>query len=298
MNRLLRSATSFLLVTLMMSLTVLTSPFPSASANANAIQNSKEKAPDKRVKVLKGEAVKQLIQERRRTNKALDRALRDMEKLGKYPDWESSAFIKDVQPPKGAQTPKQSTVAPVFRKVSYSPQQEQQYFSDGNGNEMTVITAYGDDAVWDGTIHTYDASTGVYETYNGVVDDTITGDLDSSDVIDELYYPQGGGDPVREEPCYSGERCMQMEVQLASSGSAAGRLQVVNASYAPAVKSPANTVGFMGWFKRYFRCIKRCQALRTAACASQSTFRKFFICLAIGATASSIQCAFNTSSCQ
>ena len=69
----------------------------------------------------------------------------------------------------------------------------------------------------------------------------------------------------------------------------------------------ATRVGIIGWFKRYFRCVKRCQALTALTCFNifamprpgmpYPNYQGFFVCLGFGALASSIVCAFNTHAC-
>lgn len=295
MKNSLRSAASLALVTMMLALSVLTLPHLSTSASAIAQGNAQSRganAKDNSVKVSTGDTVKQRVQQLRLTDKALNRALKDMEKMGKLPNWEASAVIKQLQAPKKVEVASLNFVPASFKL------QDSQSWNDSSGNEMIIITAYGDDSYWDGTINTYDASTGQRDTYNGSVDDLTAGDPDSSDVVDELYYPPDGGDPIREGGsggCTREYACFQTEV-MAANTSDTGKASMTKAS----LTSAARPVGFVGWFKRYFRCIKRCMALATQFCFHQypNSFRRFFYCLAIGGTAASITCAFNTSACQ
>ncbi len=299
----LRSATSLTLVAVMLALTLLMLPQVSNSSAAFAQDRGQSTQNQKNdgTKVLRGTAVKDYVQKLRLKDKALNRALKDMEKWGKLPNWESSAVIKEVP------ASKKETASLKFVSASFT---QDQYWSDGNGNEMVVITAYGAESNWDGTIHTYDASTGESSTYNGIVDDLVSNDPDTSDVVDELYYPPDGGDPIREGggDCGNDDRGIGDREQLyfseypcyaaASPGSdknTSGKARITNAS----ATSNAKPVGFVGWFKRYFRCIKRCTALATQSCFQRygNNFRSFFVCLAIGGTAASITCAFNTNAC-
>jgi hypothetical protein len=215
-----------------------------------------------------------------------------MERWGKLPNWEVSAVIREV--PK----PEKEAASLKFLPASFT---QDQYWSDGSGNELIVITAYGSESYWDGTIHTYEASSGQTSTYNGAVNDLVANDPESSDVVDELYYPPDGGPPYREGgggggECESWEEgCFPIyETRSVPGGNLPGTANVTNAS-----STNTKRVGFAGWFSRYFRCIKRCTALATQFCFQQNptNFRNFFVCLAVGGTAASVTCAFNTNAC-
>jgi hypothetical protein len=290
-----------MLVAVMLAMTLFMLPQVSTSSAAFAQDKNQSDQKENGNKVLRGTAVKAYVQQLRLKDKALNRALKDMEKWGKLPNWESSAVIREVP------ASKKETASLQFVSASFA---QDQYWSDGSGNEMIVITAYGAESNWDGTIHTYEASTGESATYNGIVDDLVSNDPDTSDVVDELYYPPGGGDPYREGGggCGGNDGPTQDHQQLyfseypcyavsapASDKDTSGKAKLVNAS----ATTNAKPVGFVGWFKRYFRCIKRCAALATQSCFQRygNNFRSFFVCLAIGGTAASITCAFNTSAC-
>ncbi|HEV2707507.1 MAG TPA: hypothetical protein VGV59_16440 [Pyrinomonadaceae bacterium] len=291
MKNLIRSATSLALATMMIALTILA--LPQLSNSATAAAQDRGPAPqsnqvDKGTKVLKGESVKAYVQQLRLKDKALNRALKDMERWGKLPNWESSAIIREA--PKS----RQETASVNFLRASFG---QEQYWSDGSGNEMIIITAYGSESHWDGTVYTYEASTGQTYTYNGIVDDLVSSDPETSDVVDELYYPPDGSSPIREggNDCSSGMYQCFDTFSSGSHKSTPGQADITNAS----ANMTAKPVGFVGWFKRYFRCIKRCMAMATQFCFQKypTNFRNFFVCLAIGGTAASITCAFNTRAC-
>lgn len=304
MLNLLRPATSLMLAAVMLALTMLM--LPQISNSSTAFAQDKKQSPDANqknsaVKVLKGEAVKAHVQQLRLKDKALNRALKDMEKWGKLPNWEASAFIKEMP------AAKKETASLKFLPASMT---QDQYWTDGNGNELILITAYGAETHWDGTIYTYDASAGQSSTYNGVVNDLVSDDPETSDVVDELYYPPDGGDPYREgggSGCggYDGGGGVQDHRIIADQPCFSKAITQPNptdsgkGNYVNASSSTVKPVGFVGWFKRYFRCIKRCMALATQFCFQRNynNFRNFFICLAIGGTAASITCAFNTNAC-
>ncbi len=297
MKKLIRSATSVALVT-MLALTLLTQPQLTNSAVAVAQDRGQATRPqqgDRGVKVLRGESVKAYVQNLRQKDKALNRALKDMVKWGRLPNWEASAVIREV--PK----PEKETASLKFLPASVT---QDQYWSDGNGNEMIIITAYGSESYWDGTIHTYEASSGESSTYNGAVNDLVANDPETSDVVDEVYYPPDGGPPYREGEGGGGGGCEDptqiycfpiYETRIVPDGNTPGPAKITNASST----TTAKRVGFAGWFSRYFRCIKRCTALATQFCFQQNptNFRNFFVCLAVGGTAASVTCAFNTRAC-
>jgi hypothetical protein len=282
-----------LALTLFMLPQVSNSSAAFAQDRGQSIQNQKNDG----TKVLRGISVKDYVQKLRLKDKALNRALKDMERWGKLPNWESSAIIKEVP------ASKRETASLKFQAASFT---QDQYWSDGNGNEMIIITAIGPDSHWNGTIHTYDASSGESTTYNGAVDDLVSNDPDTSEVVDELYYPPDGGDPYREgESICKGDGGLYTDTVTAenpcfamlspANKNTSGKANIVNAS----ATSNAKPVGFAGWFKRYFRCIKRCAALASQSCFQRygNNFRSYFVCLAIGGTSASITCAFNTSAC-
>lgn len=295
MLKVIRPATGIALVTIILTLTLLSQPQLTDSGAAAAQGRSQTPQPNQRdrgSKVIQGQSVKDYVQQLRLKDKALNRALKDMEGWGKLPNWESSAIIRETAKPK-------NEVASLnFMPASFT---QDQYWSDGSGNELIVITAYGSEAHWDGTVYTYNASTGETSTYNGVVNDIVSNDPETSDVIDELYYPPDGGAPYREGGgggCGSNYDHQQLCLDTMTSASnkeIPGKAKITNVSSTTSAKP----VGFVGWFKRYFRCIKRCTALATQTCFQRNTnnFRNFFVCLAIGGTAASISCAFNTRSC-
>jgi hypothetical protein len=94
----LRSATSLTLVAVMLAMTLFMLPQVSNSSAAFA-QDRGQSTQNRRTmehKVLRGTAVKAYVQQLRLKDKALNRALKDMERWGKLPNWESSAVIREV----------------------------------------------------------------------------------------------------------------------------------------------------------------------------------------------------------
>ena len=317
MRALLRSAMSLLLVAVIFGQTfagtlpppvstpsTTPEPAPCAAAENNGQARGK-------VQTLKGDAAKLRIQQIAGKNKALKRALKDFEKIGKTPVWESSAVFTQLP----AEGPVAQFSPSRFGGNSFAP--EQQLFNDGAGSEMVMVTQSGPEDYWSGIVYVHDATTGLDSTFTAVITGLVMSQLDSIEVIDELYYPNDGSAPIREEPPLEpyydngggsgggGPFNPLLEVQVSKNdvkGASAGKM--TNASFG-AGASPRR--GIFGWFKRYFRCVRRCTALTTLTCFNvfatprpgmpYPNYQGFFVCLSFGALASSIVCAFNTHAC-
>ena len=262
-----------LLVVLAIALLML----PQSGSQANVLPAGQQ---EKKIKPLKGEAVKFLVAKIRARNKGFDRAMSDMEKRGKQPLWEESAAVP--LPSKK----RQQLASATFQRVSYT-EPSQDIISDGNGGEMIFITYSGDDSYWDGTVYVHDN----YQeaTYNAVVDDYGSTDSAAWEVIDELYYPPGGGEPTREFPCTGNIACMP-EGPVSKMKDQKRGVEMVNASSTSRGPTAAAPFGG-GWFRNWWGCTRTgCQA-GALSCGSTSTrFRPFFICTAVRCTASAIAC--------
>jgi hypothetical protein len=305
MKNLLRSVMSLLLIALIFSLTLSAATPPSGTAPAPC------KAADNqgrgKVQTLKNDAAKLRIKQLENKKKALKRALKDMEKLGKTPVWEQSAVF--------IQEPVEPTAKLNFPRLganSFAPE-DVQTFNDGAGSEMVLITESGPEEYWSGIVYVYDATTGLDSTYTAVLTGLVMTDLSTMDVIDELYYPPDGGAPIREEPPTpvdgGGGKDINplLEINVVKNEmKSSPTTTITNASF-KAGSATAPRPGIIGWFKRYFRCVKRCQALTTLTCFNifamprpgmpYPNYQGFFVCLSFGALASSIVCAFNTHAC-
>ena len=314
MRTFLRSAMSLVLIAAIFSLTLAGTPPPPASTPAPApcaaaAENNGHRG---KVQMLKGDAAKLRIQQLAGKDKALKRALKDMEKLGKSPVWESSAVFTQLP----AEAPVAQIVPSRFGGNGFAPQ-DVQAFNDGAGSEMVMVTESGPEDYWAGVVYVHDATTGLDSTFTAVITGLVMSQLDSVDVIDELYYPPDGSAPLREEapltPYYDlgdgsgGGKFISplLDVQESKNdvkASPAGKM--TNAAFRPGTSPRA---GIFGWFKRYFRCVKRCTALTTLTCFNvfatprpgqpYPNYQGFFVCLSFGALASSIVCAFNTHAC-
>lgn len=269
------------MICLLAVLTVALPMLPQSGSQATVIPAVPQ---EKAIKPLKGEAVKFLVSQIRARNKGFDRAIRDMEKWGKRPDWEASAAI-----PLPKKQRQEVASASPFRPISYT-EPSQDIISDGNGGEMIFITYSGDDGYWDGTVYVH--SNYSEATYNAVVEDFGSMETSVWDVIDELYYPPDGGDPTREFPCTGNIACMP-EYHVAQMNEKPGSkrgVEMLKASSTSTSPKPAPFGG--GWFRNWWGCTRTgCQA-GTLSCGSTSTrFRPFFICTAVRCTASAIACA-------
>lgn len=308
MRILLRSAMSLFLIAAVVSLTMAgtTPPLPTTDPAPCKAAGNQGRG---KIQTLKGDAAKLRIQQLQVKNKALRRALKDMEKIGKTPVWESSGVFTQLP----AEAPAAQFSPARFGGHSFAPQ-DVQTFSDGAGSEMVMVTESGPEEYWSGVVYVHDATTGLDSTYSAVLTGLVMTDLNTIDVVDELYYPPDGSAPIREEPPTivdpgdgGGGRFIDplMEVPVAKNnvkGEPGARM--TNASFKANV---APRAGIIGWFKRYFRCVRRCQALTTLTCFNvfatprpgrpYPDYQGFFVCLSFGALASSIVCAFNTHAC-
>ncbi|PYP88364.1 MAG: hypothetical protein DMF61_07170 [Blastocatellia bacterium AA13] len=316
MTNLPRSATSLVLVAIIFSLTLAAPPSVSVEALSPSQPQNHE---GRKITTLKNDAAKLRVMQISGKDKALKRALKDFEKIGKHPEWENSAVFIEEPEKKTAtlQTPS------VVGANSFAPQS--QVYDDGAGSEMVLITQSGPEEYWSGIVYVHDATTGLDSTYTAVLTGLVMAQLETMDVIDELYYPPDGSYPIREEPPTNvdstpygggggdggggggrgGFESPLLDVSVAKNnvkGSPTGT--VINAAFRKGSPAP---FGIIGWFKRYFRCVRRCEALTTMTCfgafavphppAQYPNFAGFFVCLGFGALASSIVCAFNTHAC-
>jgi hypothetical protein len=309
MTNLPRSAMSVLLIAVILSLTLAATPsVPVAAPAPRQSQNHQ----GKKIQTLKNDAAKLRVMQLTGKSKALKRALKDMERIGKSPEWDKSAVFIEESENKTATRKAPS----LFGANSFAPQQET--FNDGAGSEMVMITESGPEEYWAGVVYVYDATTGLDSTYTAVLTGLVMAQLETMDVIDELYYPPDGSSPIREEPPTNVDSTPYgggggeggfinpfLELPVAKNnvkGSPTGT--VINAAFRRGSPAP---FGIIGWFKRYFRCVRRCQALTTMTCfgifavphppAPYPNYAGFFVCLGFGALASSIVCAFNTHAC-
>lgn len=269
-----RSATGLLLVAVSLILP-LTLSSPVRAVNASPAQPHAVQQNDLPQQlppgVFKGEAVRRRINALRVTNKALNRAMKDKEKVGKQVIWELSAVLVFPEPKK-KQTAQLNL--PKMMKASFAPVQET--LSDGTG-EATFITYNGPDNTWDGTISVTDYYTGENVVYNGEMwDFGATNDPSVWDVTYEAYYPPDGGNPTE---CPKDGYCTIQPAQAKNNEVGSSTSLMVSASYTPTMK-PAAPVGFIfRWFSSYWRCFSRTAAFVGRQCVSpQPNIRNSLIC--------------------
>lgn len=279
-----RSVTGLLLVAIMISMLLpmtITSPFGAVKASPAQPQAEQEKELPKQLSpgAYKGEAVRRRINALRATNKALNRAMKDKEKVGKTVNWELSAVLVFPRAKKEVaklSLPKMMNAS--FAPVSNSFAPVQETLSDGTG-EATFITYNGPDNTWDGTISVTDYYTGENAVYNGEMwDFGATNDPAVWDVTYEAYYPPDGTNPVE---CPAHQYCIMDPVQAknneARPSSAADLM--VKASYGPTVNSAPRPGFIFRWFSNYWRCFSRTAAFVGRQCVSpQPNIRNTLIC--------------------
>lgn len=277
MKNYVRPATGLLLVAIMMSVMLpLTFSSSVAAKNASPTPPQPEQQTDlpKQLPpgVFRGEAVRRRINALRATNKALNRAMKDKEKVGKQVIWELSAVLVFPEQKK-KQVAKLNL--PKMMDTSFAPAQET--LSDGTG-EATFLTYNGPDNTWDGTISVTDYYTGENVVYNGEMwDFGVTNDPAVWDVTYEAYYPPDGSDPVE---CPANQQCMIQPTQAKNNGAGSSAASLMmKTSFAPAAKSAA-PVGFIfRWFSSYWRCFSRTAAFVGRQCVSpQPNIRNSLIC--------------------
>jgi hypothetical protein len=289
MKKLFRSAVSLLLMTMCATAMYLWPPTPSVTAsNLKPVQ---EIGQGRKTETLKGDAAKLRVLQLRAKNKAFNRAMKDMERLGKKPNWDLSTIILHgehaIAAAKEGIVPAES---PTIHRASYTPPQDDFY---GNEGELTFVTYDGPEHTWDGTVYGYDYSTGQTEVYDGAIYDNYTEDQVNWDVTDEVYYPPDGGDPYRSEPCYRAGYCLQQAIAKAAPQNNTPQVtgtftkaSLRNASGVPAATGrPAHPV--LNFFKRFFNCFIRAFPKKVGACPPTG---RFLGCLLRSAGSSTVCC--------
>lgn len=291
MKKLFRSAISLLLITMCATAMYIWPP-PNTSVTASNLKPSQAMGQGKKTESLKGDAAKLRVLQLRAKNKAFNRAMKDMEKLGKKPNWDLSTVILHgehaIAAAKAGTIPGES---PTFRPASYTQPQETFY---GNEGEMTLVTYDGPEHTWDGTVYGYDYSTGRTEVYDAAIFDNYAEDQVNWDVTDEIYYPPDGGDPIRPEPCYRDRYCLEQPATVVKATPQRAMPQATgkyvkasfgNGSGAPAAAAPAMPV--LRFFGRFFTCFIRAFPKKVGACNPNA---RFIGCLLRSAGSSTVCC--------
>lgn len=180
----------------------------------------------------KGEGARLRAQQLRLTNKAIRRAMRDLEKRGLAPKWDQSLTILQAKPRSTA-----SANGGSIQRVSYP-----QTWSDGS-YELTLITYSNGNSQWEGIIYLHNP----YEddTYEALISTPATAPWDT---VYEYWYPPDGGDPG----CGGGPCVVYGRVN--PNASQAPGAKFVKAGYSAATGVLAKP-GFWGRIKRWIGCV-------------------------------------------
>ncbi|HEV7905544.1 MAG TPA: hypothetical protein VGO96_17010 [Pyrinomonadaceae bacterium] len=286
MKNSLRRLTNLVLAAAIFALTL-----PVAPVSVAAQDKGKDKS-DKKLESFKGDSAKQHIRALRARNKSLNRAMKDMEKLGKQVDWEQSAVIFTIDP---AISQKDRDARAKIQNVSFGAQDS--YMSNADG-EMAFITSAGSGSYWDGTVYVTEYATGTTDVYNSVVDSGGTIDFtESAYEIDEVYYPPGGGEPIREGGGDGGcggtgidPRRLCYDQPLMTDNKGSGNEAVFQkASY-----NRVFAYGFFSWLSKFFKCLGRATSYFAERCVAPSpNFRNNLICAVTAAFQAAGCCAAN-----
>lgn len=290
MRSIVRSVVSLLLIAACAAAMYVWPP-AAPSASASTANPTQETVRGKKTEVLKGDAAKLRVLQLISKNKAFRRAMKDMEKLGKKPNWDLSLVVlhgdKAIAAAKTGYVPEAQTA--TFKQASYAPSQETFY---GNEGEMTFVTYDGPDHTWDGTVYGYDYATGETQVYDGAIYDYYMEDPVNWQVTDEIYYPPDGGDPVRSEPCTGDGYCLEQPAYVAKNaprkeaGQPAGRFMKTSfVSTAGTKAAPARPV--LNFFGRFFSCFFRAAPHRIGQCPPAA---RFTTCLITGTLSAGVCC--------
>ena len=321
MKNLPRSAMSLVLVAVIFCLTLAKPPSVPLAETAPG-ESVTETGPvasqgheDQKVTTLKNDAAKLRVMQLSGKDKALKRALKDFEKIGKHPDWDRSS-VSIVEPKSKSATLQTPS---VVGSNSFAP--GGQTYDDGAGSEMVMVAESGPNDYWSGIIYVHDATTGLDSTYSAVLTGLVMAQLETLDVVDELYYPPDGSSPIREEPPATVDSTPYGGGDPGGGGGGGfiNPLQELPVAKNIMKRSPNGTLtnvafrrgsprpGIIGWFKRYFRCVKRCTAFILLSCfpiyaagvglPHANVVGFLYACLPISAGIASVVCAFNTHAC-
>lgn len=210
-NRLFSFVNGLIVITLLTFFVQLQPISTSVSASSSTLSTSSifQQNDNDKVTMYRDENLRAHLNVLKAKDKSLARALKEMEKIGKVPDWRHSFAAKIEK----AKTSSSLNLNPLVEKAAYSPSQQ---FSD-NGDEVIVITSYGAESYWDGTVYVYDGASGETSTYNGVCARAVNSDSSTADIVDEWYYPSDGGAPQHEFYGGSGSPRLPLEQQIVTT---------------------------------------------------------------------------------
>lgn len=284
-------AVSLLLTAIIFGLIVQAVPRTALSETETSASTNKTcQEPQNRdkVEILKGEAAKLRALQLRARNKAFDRAMKDMERIGKRVRWDLSAVV--LRGEKAIAQAKSSTQAnsadlPELLTASYS---RPQATISGAEGEMTFITYDGPEHTWEGTVYAHDYSDGQTHVYNGAIFDYYSEDPINWQVTDEIYYPPDGSGGIRTEPCGNGP-CLEIEAAR-FFGQSEGRL--LKASYGKLPYSPMAARPVWNFLRRFFACFFR--SFGVAVRQQCPGAPRFMYCLLTSAGSAAICCGIWT----
>lgn len=284
MKNSLRRLTNFVLAAAIFALTI-----PIAPVSATVADKDKDKSA-KKMESFRGEAAKQHIRALRARHKGLNRAMKDMERMGRQVDWDQTAVLFTIDP---AISQKDRDARAKIQNVSFSAQDS--YMSNADG-EMSFITYSGDGSYWDGTVYVTEYATGATDVYNSVVDSGGPIDFtESAYEIDEVYYPPDGGTPVGGGGgggCGGGDTRMLCydEPMMTDNNKSNGN----EAVFQKASHNRVLAYGFFSWLSKFFKCLGRATSYFAERCVAPSpSFRNNLICAVTAAFQAAGCCAAN-----
>jgi hypothetical protein len=217
-----------------------------ATSHAKGLVNSTN---NKKVKLIKGEALRLRTEKLRSRNKGLDRAMKEFAKRNRSPRWEDSLSVQRVTE-KSARNQGGASMQPAAFST--------QTYDDGT-YQIDFITYDGDYNHWEGIVFVKSSTGG--ETYSG---DILTPSNDGTgwDVKNEAYYPPDGGDPSCESgPC-------PVEGPVARSVDKHGKSEkLVQTSHHPGPPRP-----LFGWLRRWWGCVTNVCGWSDFLCTGNSRF--------------------------
>lgn len=177
-----------------------------------------------------GEGVRLRAQQLRSTNKAIARAMKDLENRGLSPKWDQSLTILQTK-----STSTAHIAGGAIQRVSYP-----QTWTNGS-YELTLITYSNGHSQWEGIIYLHNPNED--DTYESLIS---TPASVAWDTVYEYWYPPDGGGGQ----CYGGHCTSQLDPKSSQNP----KLGFINALY----KSPTATLrtpGIFGRIKRWVGCV-------------------------------------------
>ncbi|HEY0098043.1 MAG TPA: hypothetical protein VGB76_03715 [Pyrinomonadaceae bacterium] len=291
MKNSLRRLTNFVLAAAIFALTI-----PIAPVSATVQDKGKDKSA-KKMESFRGEAAKQHVRALRARHKGLNRAMKDMEKMGKQVDWDQTAVLFTIDP---SISQKDRDARAKIQNVSFSAQDSYQSNADG---EMSFITYSGSGSYWDGTVYVTEYATGATDVYNSVVDSGGPVEFtESAYEFDEVYYPPDGGEPIGGGGgggcggdggmrTYDQPQMLCYETMYMTDGKTKSGNEAV---FQKASFKRVMAYGFFSWLAKFFKCLGKATSHFAERCVAPSpNFRNNLICAVTAAFQAAGCCAAN-----